>query len=156
MTSIKYRNSVGCFSVQKSSIAYIESGGTHYLFHSRSVFETYEKIDIIDVRVASRISKIIGKGLVTPHFESEVKVEAYHAPQFESSIILVRILSSIFDVAISGNRKVYHACFSEYLTIEKAVAECSLVNNMHPIIMGSEGGTNKKTFKFAKKDHLDK
>ena len=60
MASIKYRSSVACLSEQKSNIAYIDSGGTHHFLRSRSMFETYEKIDITDVDVASGISELVG------------------------------------------------------------------------------------------------
>ena len=61
MDPIKHRSSIACLSVQKYNIAYIDNEDMHHFFHSRSMFEIYEKINITDVGVASGISKRVGK-----------------------------------------------------------------------------------------------
>ena len=87
--------------MNKTNVAYIDSGGTHHFFHSRSYFETYETIDTTDVSVASGKSNLVGKGTVTLPINGSLKVEAFHAPQFESNIISVRALSKTYEIAFS-------------------------------------------------------
>ena len=62
---VMFRTNVACLSANKTNIAYIDSGGTHNFFNSRSYFETYDKTDITDVSVASSTSTLVGKGTIT-------------------------------------------------------------------------------------------
>ena len=145
MASIKYCSSISSLSVQKYNFAYINSGGTHHFFHSRSVLQTYEKIDVTDVGVAPGISMLVGNRLVILSIEDDIKLEAYHAPQFESNIISMRMLSFTYEVTFLGHRKDYIACFHMDTTTKRTVAEYPLVQNIYPKIMGNEGNTMRRS-----------
>ena len=85
----------------------------------------------------------LGKDWSHSRSEKGIKIEAYHAPQFESNIISVRILSSTFDVIFSSTRKDYNACFLVDPSTKKTVAEYPLVNNMYLMFMQDRTGKYK-------------
>lgn len=80
MAKIKHKSLVACLSTQKKVFALIDSGATHHCFHDRSYFESYVKINRVEVEIASGTSRLVGKGIVTLLIEEGIKVTAYHAP----------------------------------------------------------------------------
>lgn len=91
MTKLKPYSKVAGFSARKIETAYIDSGATHHFFSG-------ERIQLIDVENASGMSKLVGKGIVTLPVDQELKIEAYHAPEFESNIVSSPLLSKTYDV----------------------------------------------------------
>ena len=64
------------------------------------MLETYKKMDITDVNITSGISKLVERELVTLHIKDGIKIQAYYAPQFESNIISVKMLSYTFEILL--------------------------------------------------------
>lgn len=87
MAKIRYASKIACLSAKKVDIAYIYSGATNYFFFNCCSFETYETTDAIEVENAAGMSKIVAKGIVTLSVEDGSKIEAFHAPEFESNIV---------------------------------------------------------------------
>ena len=84
MAKIKLRSKFDTILDEKCNDAYNESSATHHLFHSKSSFINYEKIEPESVKLASSTSKLVDKGTIKLPFDNVIIIEAYHAPEFSA------------------------------------------------------------------------
>ena len=103
MAKLKYRSNVASLSDEKCADAYVDSGATHHFFHSKTSFQTYEKIRPESVKAASSTSKLVGKGTIKFPINGGILFEAYHVPYFSSNILSVRLLLKSCDIDFSEN-----------------------------------------------------
>ena len=135
MAKLKFRANVAELSEEKTTDAYIDSGATHHFFHHRSIFENYETLSEEPVRGAAGITKIVGKGMVHIPIGKGFYVEAYHAPEFSSNILSVRLLQKDFEVLFSESLKGYPACYLMEKGSHKIRAEFPLKRGLYPVSM---------------------
>lgn len=98
MAKVKYRSSVAEIGNEKTSDLLIDSGATHNFLHSRNSFIEFEKIEPIDVRSASGVTKIVGKGTFLIPIDGGRTIDAFYVPQFTANILSVSKLTGLFNL----------------------------------------------------------
>ena len=111
MTSMKFKSHITEVGENKSSQDFIDSDATHYFFHSRSSFITYEQMRNKPVKGATGTSDIVGRRTTKLPISAGMVFEAFHAPEFSSSVLSVRLLVSNYEIMFSESIHNFSACF---------------------------------------------
>ncbi len=133
MANNKFRKNIAEVSVEKFSVAYINSGATHHSFCNQSVFMNYSTMNEESAKGAIRTTKIVGKGMARLPIKNGLIVEAYHAQAFSSIILAVRLLSKDFEVLLSNSSRDFPRFFLMKKRSFNIINESPLKNAFYPV-----------------------
>lgn len=97
MEKLKYTST---FDTQYPNV-FIDSGGTHHLFHKRSSFDSYEVMSDEKKKGAICFAAIVGSGRFILSIDVGTAVYVYHYPRFSSNVISVGKLWYLFDICFN-------------------------------------------------------
>ena len=104
MALLNFKSNVARVGEDRTDDAFVDSGATHHFFHTKSKFIDYKWVETAAVKTAEGVSHIVGKGTIKIKIngQTELTIEAFHAPDFSSNILASHLLSEFYEVLMTS------------------------------------------------------